>query len=92
MSVKVKIPPILQEITSGKDIVEVNGVSTFTDALQQLESNYPGLKAQLYDKHGKLSAIYEIYINGASVYPNELSAILNDGDEIAIGMLYVGGC
>ena len=91
MSVKVKIPPILQEITSGKDIVEVSGVPSFADALEQLESQYPGIKMQLYDKHGKLSSIYEIYINGQSVYPNELSAPLSDGDEVAIGMLYIGG-
>ena len=91
MSVKVKIPPILQEITSGNDIVEVSGVSSFEDALEKLESQYPGIKAQLYDKHGKLSSIYEIYINGQSVYPNELSASLGDGDEVAIGMLYIGG-
>lgn len=91
MSVKVKIPPILQEITSGKDVVEVSGVSNFADALEKLESLYPGIKAQLYDKHGKMSAIYEIYINGQSVYPNELSTPLADGDEVVIGMLYVGG-
>jgi molybdopterin converting factor small subunit len=91
MSVKVKIPPILQEITSGKDVVEVSGVSNFADALEKLESQYPGIKAQLYDKHGKMSAIYEIYINGQSVYPNELLTPLADGDEVVIGMLYVGG-
>ncbi|MFC1978691.1 MoaD/ThiS family protein [Chloroflexota bacterium] len=91
MSIKIKIPSILQEITSGKDIVEVSGVSSFADALELLESQYPGIKMQLYDKHGNLSSIYEIYINGQSVYPNELSAGLSDGDEVAIGMLYVGG-
>lgn len=91
MSVRVKIPPILQEITSGKDIVEVGGVASFADALEKLEAEYPGIKMQLYDKHGKLSSIYEIYINGQSVYPNELSAPLADGDEVAIGMLYIGG-
>jgi molybdopterin converting factor small subunit len=89
--VKIKIPPILQEITLGKDIVEVSGATNFKDALEQLESQYTGIKKQLYDKHGKLSPIYEIYINGKSVYPNELLANLTDGDEVAIGMLYVGG-
>jgi hypothetical protein len=39
----------------------------------------------------EISSIYEIYINGQSVYPNELSAQLADGDEVAIGMLYIGG-
>jgi len=91
MSVKIKIPPILQELTSGKDIVELSGVSIFKDALEKLDVQYPGIKMQLYDKHGNLSSIYEIYINGQSVYPNELSAQLADGDEVAIGMLYIGG-
>jgi molybdopterin converting factor small subunit len=91
MSIRIKIPPILQELTSGKDIVELNEVSSFKDALEKLETQYPGIRMQLYDKHGNLSSIYEIYINGQSVYPNELSTELKDGDEVAIGMLYVGG-
>jgi molybdopterin synthase sulfur carrier subunit len=91
VNVIVKIPPILQEITLGKDVVEVGGAASFADVLEQLERDYPGIKAQLYDKHGKMSAIYEIYINGQSVYPNELLTPLADGDEVVIGMLYVGG-
>ncbi|MBT3363827.1 MAG: hypothetical protein HN929_08615 [Chloroflexi bacterium] len=91
MSIKIKMPPILQELTAGKDVVEVSRVASFQDALEQIEGQYPGIKAQLYDKRGNLSPIYEIYINGKSVYPNELTASLRDGDEVAIGMLYVGG-
>jgi molybdopterin converting factor small subunit len=91
VSIKIKMPPILQELTAGKDILEVSGAATFQDALDQLERQYPGLKAQLYDKRGHLSPIYEIYINGKSVYPNELLAPLSNGDDVAIGMLYVGG-
>ena len=91
MSIRIKIPPILQEITAGKDIVEVSGASSFKEALEKLEAQHPGMKMQLYDKHGNLSSTYEIYINGQSVYPNELSAPLSDGDEVAIGMLYIGG-
>jgi molybdopterin converting factor small subunit len=91
VSIKIKMPPILQELTAGKDVVEVSSAVNFQDALEQIEGLYPGLKAQLYDKRGNLSPIYEIYINGKSVYPNELLAPLSDGDDVIIGMLYVGG-
>lgn len=90
MSVTVKIPPILKDITHGQDTIEVTG-ATFEQVLNNLEIQFPGLKAQLYDKRGNLISIYEIYINGESAYPNELNKSLSDGDEVSIAMLYVGG-
>jgi len=90
MSVKVRIPPILQEFTGGQGIVEVSG-RNFRECLDELEVQFAGIKGQLYDKRGNLDAIHEIYINGESAYPDELSRPLEDGDVVSIVMLYMGG-
>lgn len=91
MSITVKIPSILRELTGGSDVVEVAPVSTFREALDAVEKLHPGIRMQLYNKHEQLSPMFEIYINGVSAYPDELSAPLKDGDEVVISMLYVGG-
>ena len=91
MSVIVKIPSILQELTKGLDTVEVSNVANVRQAMDKLEQKYTGLKAQLFDVKGKLSSVYDIYVNGESIYPNEMTTPLKDGDRIAIVMLYVGG-
>ena len=91
MSIKIKIPSILQELTMGNDTIEVSNVANVGQVINKLEQKYPGLKAQLFDVKGNLSSIYDIYVNGESIYPHELTTPLKDGDLIAIVMLYVGG-
>ena len=68
MSVSVKIPSILRELTSGRDIVELSGVSSFREALDEMEKLYPGIRMQLYNKHDQLTPIYEIYNAHSHIY------------------------
>lgn len=92
MSIKVTIAaPILEEVTRSQSEVEVKHGPTFQDVLDQLEVNFPGLKSLMYNKKGELNGILDVYINGESVFPNELSAPVKDGDVVSITMLYEGG-
>ena len=90
MSIKIRIPPILQEYTDGKDLVEVSG-RNFKECLDELEVQFAGIKEQLCDKQGNLIDFYEMYINGESAYPGGLSRLLKDGDVVTIDMYFVGG-
>jgi len=90
MSIKVRIPPILQEFTGAQDTVEVSGCN-FKECLSELEARFPGIEGQLCDKQGNLVDVYEMYINGESAYPDELLKPLKDGDVVAIAMYFVGG-
>lgn len=90
MSVIVKTPPILNEITRGENTFEVDG-RTFEEVLNNLDIRFPGFKRQLFDDSGNLLSIYEVYINGESAYPYELSKPLKNSDEVSITMLYMGG-
>lgn len=90
MSIKVNIHPSLANLTNGQTVVEVNG-NTVGQCLEQLVARFPKLKKRLFEKDGTLSRILEIYVNGESVYPDELVTAVKDGDELHTVVLISGG-
>ena len=90
MSVKVRLSPVLQEFTGGREIVEATGHTT-GECLDNLEVQFPGIKQKICDERGQVIAPYDIYVNGETVYPEELTKPLFDGDEMAIMVIMVGG-
>jgi len=90
MSVKVKIPPPLRQLAGGKDVADVVG-QTVGECLDNLEVQFPGIKQRLYDKQGRLLNYFGVYINSESAYPEELTKPVNDGDELTIAILIIGG-
>ena len=92
MSVTVTIAAaIMEDVTHSTSNVEVNGVSTFQDILDKLEVMFPGFNELMYNDHGRLNAILDVYVNGESVYPNERTTKVKDNDVVSITMLYEGG-
>ena len=90
MSVSINIHPILQHFTGDQNMVEVSG-STVGQCLEQLVTRFPEVRERLFDKEGKLFDHIEIYVNGESTYPEELSRTVKDGDELHIIMIIAGG-
>jgi molybdopterin synthase sulfur carrier subunit len=90
MSVRIDIPPILRHHTNGVTTAEVDG-STVGDCLNNFVKQYPGTKKRLFGKNGKLLRYVEIYVNGETTYPEELTKQVKDGDEISIVYLISGG-
>ena len=90
MSVKVNIHKTHRQYTDGKDVVEVEG-DTVGACLRTLIKQFPGMQGALFDKKGKLLNIVEVYVNGESAYPNELTWKVNDGDEIHLVYFLAGG-
>ncbi len=90
MSVKVVFSPFLYRFTGGQTTALVEG-GTVGECLQELEEQFPGLKAQLLDKDGRLKGYVDIYVNKASAYPEELSRPVKEGDEVNILFLIEGG-
>jgi len=92
MSVTVTIAAaIMEDVTRSTSNVEVSGVSTFQDILDKLEVMFPGFNELMYNDHCRLNAILDVYVNGESVYPNERTTKVKDGDVVSITMLYEGG-
>jgi molybdopterin converting factor small subunit len=90
MSVRVKLPPSLQELGGGVETLEVSG-RTVGDCLEELEMKFPGIKESLLDRQGKLLRAFGIYLNADGLHPVELDTQLRDGDEIVILNFLMGG-
>jgi molybdopterin synthase sulfur carrier subunit len=90
MSVRVKLPPILQEPSGGVEAPEVAG-RTVGECLESLEKRFPGIKEVLFDRQGNLLRIFGIYLNADGLRPIELDTKLRDGDEIVILNFLMGG-
>jgi molybdopterin converting factor small subunit len=89
-SVKININPFLTHITNNQSAVDVSG-NTIGQCLEQLVTRFPELKKWLYKKDGKLSDLVDIYLNGESSFPLELSKPVKDGDELHIIVIISGG-
>jgi molybdopterin converting factor small subunit len=90
MSIKVHIHVTHRCHTGGCKTVEVRG-TTIGEALKHLVDMHSGLKKELFDKKGNLQNYIEIYLNGASAYPDELAKPVKDGDEIQVVTFLAGG-
>ncbi|MBW1997609.1 MAG: MoaD/ThiS family protein [Deltaproteobacteria bacterium] len=91
MGIRINIHPDLFGATNGQEVAEVEG-RTVGECLSNLAAKFPGLEKSLFDKgKGKLQSIFDIWVNGESAYPEELSKEVQDGDEIHITMVVGGG-
>ena len=92
MGAVVKIPTPLRRVTNGKDSAVVLSGS-LREGLNQLESQFPGLKERIVDaSSGELHRFVNIYVNGEDVrFLQGLQTSLKDGDEISIVPAVAGG-
>ena len=59
---KVFIPSLMQKLTEGKDVLDVNG-STVREIIENLEKDYPGIKIRLVDKY-KMKPNISVAVDG----------------------------
>ncbi|MEM6962526.1 MAG: MoaD/ThiS family protein [Myxococcota bacterium] len=91
MSISVRIPTPLRTLTGGKDEVDAEG-ETVGKVIENLEGNYPGLKARLCDELGGVLRHVNIYVGEEDIRSmEELETSLRDGDEISIVPAIAGG-
>ena len=90
LQVKVRIPLNLQRLTGENVLVSAEG-RTVAECIEDLEARFPGFRDGICDAEGQIRDFYEIFVNGKSAYPEELTAPLRDGDELFIALLVAGG-
>jgi molybdopterin synthase sulfur carrier subunit len=90
MSVRLKLPPILQEFSGGVETLEASG-RTVGECLEELEEQFPGMKESLLDRQGHLLRVFGIYINSDGLHPVEMDTPVQGGDEIVILNFLMGG-
>jgi molybdopterin converting factor small subunit len=90
MAVRVHIHATHRQFTNGMEVVATTG-HTVGECLNHLIKQFPGMEKALFGKKDKLLNIVEVYVNHASVYPNELAKPVKDDDEIHLVLMLAGG-
>lgn len=91
MSITVRIPTPLRSLTAGLGELNSTGRNV-SDLIENIEKQYPGLKARLYDEEGKLRRFVNIYINEEDIrFLNGPETTINDGDIVSIIPAIAGG-
>ena len=85
---KVYIPSLLQNLTSGKSQIEVDG-ATVREVIGNLEKTYPGLQDRLLDK-GVLRANISVAVDG-EITPLGLLEPVQQNSEIHFVAAIKGG-
>jgi molybdopterin converting factor small subunit len=90
MSIAISIPPFLEHLTEDVKRIEVDGKSV-GECLDALIERFPSVKPKLLKKDGSLLRGLNIFVNGESAYPEELTKPVKDGDRLHITYVMVGG-
>jgi len=89
VSIEISLHKTHRRYTDGKEIIEVTG-NTVGECLKEPVTKYPPLDKEIF-KNGKLNSLIEVYLNGASAYPNELARPAKDGDKISLVYMLSSG-
>ena len=91
MAIEVKIPTILRSYTGGEKAVEAKG-DTLSAVIDDLDTNYAGLKGRLITNEGGLHRFVNVYVNDEDVrFTGSLDTSLKDGDSVTILPAVAGG-
>jgi molybdopterin converting factor small subunit len=89
VAIEINLHKTHRRYTDGKETIEVEG-KTVGECLRDLVKQYPPLEKEIF-KNGKLNPLVEVYMNGASAYPNELAKPVKDGDKINLVYMLSSG-
>ena len=91
MAIKVRIPTPLMKLTDNQSEVSAEGETIF-DIINNLESQFNGIKDRICEESGSPRRFINIYINEEDIrfLEGEKTAV-KDGDEISIIPAIAGG-
>ena len=91
MAVLVRIPTPLRSLTRGQAEVQVTADSV-AGLIQDLETQYPGLKERLVDEAGEVRRFINFYVNEEDVrFLQGAKTALKAGDQVSIVPAIAGG-
>jgi len=78
-------------LTNNEELVEVKA-TTIADAINELQSRYPGIKERLLDDAGTVRRFVNVYVNEEDIrFLQNQQTTLKDGDEVSIIPAIAGG-
>jgi MoaD family protein len=91
MSVKVRIPTVLQKLSNGQVEISVDG-NTVGDVLTAVRADYQELFTRITTTEGAVKPFLNVFVNGEDIrFSGDLKASVKDGDEISIIPSIAGG-
>ncbi|HEX8373330.1 MAG TPA: ubiquitin-like small modifier protein 1 [Chthoniobacterales bacterium] len=91
MPTNIRIPTPLRRLTNEQEVVQAEG-GTVQALLDNLETNFPGLKERICDESGKIRRFVNVYVNDEDIrFLQENETAVKDGDEISIVPAIAGG-
>ena len=91
MAVKVRVPTPLMKLTDNQSEVTAEG-ATISEILNNLESQFTGIKERICDENGAPRRFINIYLNEEDIrFLDGDSTAVKDGDEISIIPAIAGG-
>ncbi|MFV2195662.1 ubiquitin-like small modifier protein 1 [Nocardiopsis sp. LOL_012] len=92
MSASVRVPTILRTYTGDAAEVSAEG-TTLAEVLDDLEANYPGIRARILDDSGKVRRFVNVYVGDEDVrFEQGLQTAVADGAQVSIIPAVAGGC
>ncbi|QPJ66248.1 MAG: MoaD/ThiS family protein [Candidatus Nitrohelix vancouverensis] len=91
MPVKVRIPTPLMKLTNNLSEVDAEG-NAISDILNNLETQFPGIKERICEENGTPRRFINIYLNEEDIrFLEAEKTAVKDGDEISIIPAIAGG-
>ena len=91
MTATVRIPTILRTYTEGESEVTAKG-ATLAEVLDDLDSNYAGIKGRILDDQGELRRFVNVYVGNDDVrFLDNLETPTPDGTQISVIPAVAGG-
>jgi sulfur-carrier protein len=91
MPKNVRIPTPLRKLTNNEELVQVDA-ATIGDAINELQSRFPGIAERLIDEKGEVRRFVNVYVNEEDIrFLQNKNTPLKDGDEISIIPAIAGG-
>ena len=91
MSITVRIPTPLRNLTGGQGEIQATGNSV-SQLIDDVDKNHPGLKDRIYDEKGQLRRFVNVYLNEEDIrFLNGPETSTKDGDVVSIIPAIAGG-
>jgi molybdopterin converting factor small subunit len=91
MTVSVRVPTILRTYTSGESEVTASG-TTLSEVIDDLETNYSGIKGRILDDNGELRRFVNVYVGNDDVrFLDNLATPTPEGTQISVIPAVAGG-
>ena len=87
----VRIPSPLRKYTNSQSKVQAGG-ATINEVIEDLETQYPGVKSRLCDDSGQIKRYVNVFINGDEIRTLQgADSSVGENDEVSIVPAMAGG-